>query len=376
MANPKSNKKPSPKPTSRTKRFLFFTGGTDSVFILDAMIKLLKKNRHDELVVLIVRQDNLGSGQEKDVERAIGVLISTLAEMNDHKNKGLMSRISVTILGVGFHVENKISVGVFDTDEMKSKTIELQVTQPESVWRKYMGGVVAQELALLGCVPSLLGHLGACKNTFYLGMCGSDFAAKSTAELKQVFDLMCKVAFSSSDRGGLAGELESIGFDSLSKSGHEKVQKAWIPTIEFPLANIKKQDVIAGLVENGRCNYAVDKAEDVLQYMATTPESIELAILGKAYHALRLMNNIPKDFTTFVEFVVTKKLSFTISGKPQNVEDTVISSVIQECSDEVMARGLGIRQTTTAIGQVPSRLKEGMERSGHDLTHFLPSLNE
>lgn len=325
----------------RTKRFLFFTGGSDSTLLLLQLFKLVKKNKKDELVVVLVANQWVRSGTESKIHEALGMLLGNLIDSGFAKNKDLMSRVSVLVMNQGTISQRTIDMnGVFD--DGSEHELSINVAQGNQDIAKYRTSISAQELVVMSATPSMVTYLGCCTNKFYIGACGSDIATRTTDKLKQIFNLSMEVLTVMGDSNDLELELKHAGLEPYGRTGGVYFNPSWIPTLEFPLQNLTKSDVIL-LLDKERCkNYVIDKAEDLLTHYSNA-DGFKMASITKVYHGYhQLYLGKTDNFPTLLEFIQQQKLTFTMNGEEFVVDEDEVASRIQAEMMTHVGRGLGV----------------------------------
>ncbi|MCY9861346.1 hypothetical protein OTK49_02295 [Vibrio coralliirubri] len=327
--------------TKRTKRFLFFTGGSDSALLLIQLIKLIKKFKKDELVIVLVANQWMRSGQDANIKQALGMIMGNLIDTSCAKNKDLMARISVLVMNQGTITQDTIDMNG-EGDDGQEYELSLNVTQANQDITKYRTAISAQELIVLSTTPSMVTYLGCCTNKFYIGACGSDIATRTTDKLKQIFNLSMEVMTMMGDSNELEHELKHAGYQPIGRTGGNYFDSNWIPTLEFPLQNLTKPDVIM-LLENERCqHYIIDKAEDLLTHYSNA-DGFKMASITKVYHGYRQQYlGKTKDFPSLLEFIQNQKLTFTQNGNEVLIDEDEVAARIQNEMMRHLGRGLGI----------------------------------
>lgn len=325
---------------NKTKRFLFFTYGSDSALILHYMLELLNKKKHDELVIVCVGSNTMRSGRNESLEKSFKAFVGSLIEKKAHLNKKLMNRISFALYDAQIDMSGVIRTeGETNTNERFELGINKISQDPN--FAKYMKTLCCQELVLLGVVPSLTAFLGACRNVFYMGVCGTDLASSKLDKIRQMFDLQMDIAFSNSNK--FENELIGAGIDTYGRSGGLSVRKEWIPTLEFPLEGMRKQDVIMMLDMLNITTYEIDKPEDLLQHYAAMDNS-KIYMLTKIYHDMKLLHNHPKDYPSLREFIQSEELKFTdVNGKAISIESDVLREILQNEFLNLLGRATGMQ---------------------------------
>lgn len=326
--------------SKKTKRFLFFTGGTDSVLILSMLLKLLTKNKSDELVVVLVANQGMASGQQEKVQRAIGMLVGNLIENNFHNNKGLMSRVSVMVIGQSFGTNPMEGSFNASSEDENGKRVEtsINIAQQNQEMRGLMKSICAQELVVLSSVPSLIGFLGTCSNKFYLGACGTDLATTSASKLKKIFDLNMEMMVQMNEENDLDVEMKKSGLESYGRTGGKYFNPDWVPTLHFPLRDLRKADVIMLLNMQEISNYVVDKAEDLIEYHSQQ-DGFELTALTKVYDKYNRMYRKAVGFPSFVEFIRKPSLDIVYKDEEIKVSEEEVAKDIQKEQMSTMSRG-------------------------------------
>ncbi|MCY9870382.1 hypothetical protein [Vibrio barjaei] len=316
------------KPIHKTKRFLFFTGGTDSVVLFTLLTKMLKSNPLDELVAIVVGSPFMRSGNAENIETAFGQLMANLVDQKIIDNKELHSRIS--LLHLNTHIFNEHTLeGQIQLHNSDIQNVSIKTAKPEDeTFTKTLRSAVLQETTVLSVVPTITPYLGACTNKFYLGACGSDIATENIAKLKKLFNLQFEIALQVADHSDLENELLDAGFDPFGRTGGITINKDWIPTLHTPLAALKKSDVMLLLHQYQITNYQVDKPECFFEYAAM--RSPQLSGLTKIYFEEEMRHDFPSNYPSIDDFMETQELRFSVGDKPVTISKKEINQKLQQ----------------------------------------------
>lgn len=310
------------------------------MLILWMLLQLLTKNKNDELVVVLVANQGMSSGQEEKVNRAIGMLTGNLIQNEFHSNKGLMSRVSVMVINQSYGTDP--ANGAFSVLAKDAKGTEvdtkLNIAQSNQEMRGLMKSICAQELVILSSVPSLIGFLGTCRNKFYLGACGTDLATTSASKLKKIFDLNMEIMIQMNEENDLDVEMKKSGLSTYSRTGGKYFNPDWVPTLHFPLRDLRKADVVMLLNTQGIYNYVVDKSEDLLEYHAQQ-DGFELTALTKIYDNYSRMYRGAINFPSFIEFIRTPSLDIVFDNKSVKVSEVEVTKQVQLEQMNTVGRG-------------------------------------
>ncbi|MEZ9708764.1 hypothetical protein AB4254_08835 [Vibrio breoganii] len=297
----------------RTKHFLFFTMGTDSALILDSLLKLISKRKKDELVIVCLDSKGLRSGHEDKIRGALESLISQLADKDYYLSKSLMSRIFFQRVRVDVLIQDKpIVVNALD-DRGRDMEMELHSVEHDKEFAPYLKMMCVQEPMIMATVPALIPYLGACENVFYLGACGSDLGTRITDRIRRLFELYFEIAAFQNDSTYLSGSLRSAGLPPYDRFMGKSIPKEYIPTIEFPLQNVRKSDVILQLREFGIQGYVIEKLEDAYSDVllsSGTDVAMELSI----YHGLKTKAYRKQQLSDLKNFLSSGELFFETKG--------------------------------------------------------------
>lgn len=316
----------------KTKRFLFFTGGSDSTLLLSLMLKLMVKNKTDELVILMYSSDQLASGQEAKLQQAFQILTANVVEGGYHKNKGLVNRISVLPINHNI-VNNQPTVDVTGkTKHGEEFELSFKTATHDKEFVPCVKSLAMQEVLLVSTIPQIVPYLGACKNIFYMGCCGTDIATRNTERLKLIFDTYFQAANFASESNAFEKELKKAGIPTYGRTGGVYMNPAWIPTLEFPLQDQQKKDIILMLEANKNTSYVIDKVENVVEHYSVKDPIVYAKT--SVYHQENMRLDYPEDFPSFGEFLTTGNLP----GK-----------TVEEVNEMVAAEGMGFMMRAFGI---------------------------
>ncbi|MGR5448650.1 hypothetical protein ACP3V3_02455 [Vibrio sp. PNB22_3_1] len=299
----------------KTKRHLFYTGGSDSTLLLASFIDLMNKNKEDELNVILIGNETLGSGQHDKIMRAVNLLLGCLLEKRKFDKNEVLDRIEVNIISTSLHKE-PIKASTTMDDEKRSITLGCAKTNPDM--RKFGRSFLAQEVILINQLPTLLQFLGSCRNKFYLGTCGGSYATSTIESLKQLFNLQFSIMTSHNEHSDLDQELIVAGLEALSARPQKCIPSEWLPSLHFPLAKLKKNDVLRALEAHKISSYAIDKTEDLITFFN---EKGEFAIqnYAKILHDIQLQCDDSGSLPDLVSFIRNEEVRFKINGKEQHM---------------------------------------------------------
>lgn len=342
----------------KTKHWVYFTGGTDSTLIVSTILRLMEKQDQDELVIVLVKHSNMGSGQAKRIEAALSYLAANLIDLN--LAESILKRVSIVAPAnetIGSANLQSKGINVSKGDQVVSLPL-LEIDTKDQVMLKT--GVSIQESLVLASAALLVPYLGKCKNTFYIGLCSSDSSIPSVSHLCDYF----------SETFAIIGQANS------------DIKKEWLPTLEVPLERMRKSDIIYNLEVLGCRNFAVDKSEDLLMHYAMNdPQHLanermfskndsdtdkgslehlmksllavnkqnggEHEITGKlkAYHSVYLTLGYPEEFTSFSEYAVTGKLEYKKDNEVHVVPESLIEPLREGDAQKQALRKLGLSYT-------------------------------
>lgn len=304
----------------KTKRFLFFTGGSDSTLILRNILKLISGfTSTDELVVLMYASDSLRSGQQEKLEKSIEVLSRVLSEMGLCDNENLMKRVSVLVVKSEIlTTPNDSMVCELEREDGSLEKFKIKHASHDHKFLPYVKSLFMQESLLISTIPQVVPYLGACKNVFYMGCCGTDIATRNTARLKEVFDTTFACMTAQKESNSLDLEMIKAGIPSMGRAGGNYLNPDWIPTLEFPLQDLQKKDVLL-LLENEKCqSYIVEKVENLVEHYSVKDPVVYAKT--QVYHKAFSEAGYPEEFPTYDEFLTTG----TLPGKtPEEVNELV-----------------------------------------------------
>lgn len=326
----------------KTKRFLFFTGGTDSVLILHYLLLLMSKNKKDELVIVMVANSSMKSGKEGAIQEAVKHFVGNIVEKRLHCNKSIVDRISILLVNQSIESGDGSPIGFQGvTNDNIEFNFGIKLAEHDREFVKIIGSLVCQEIIILSSVPSIIPYLGSCKNTFYLGSCGSDVATRSTHQLRELFNLYFKIANMTSDSNSLEKELVKSGFKSYGRFEAKFINPDWIPTLEFPLQDLRKQDVVMLLDYEKLTSFEVAKPENLIEHFAADKGS-EMYLMTKVYHYFKMSYGHPDDYPSLIDFIRTGSLRFKINDEETFISENQISEKIQEESINLIRRAFRI----------------------------------
>lgn len=342
----------------KTKHWVYFTGGTDSTLIVSSILRIMENQAQDELVIVLVKHSNMGSGQPQRIEAALSYLAANLIDLN--VSESILKRVSIVAPAnetIGSANVQSKGINVSKGDQVVSLPL-LEIDTKDQVTLKT--GVSIQESLVLASAGLLTPYLGKCKNTFYIGLCSSDSSIPSVNSLCDYF----------SESFAIIGEANS------------DLKKEWLPTLEVPLERMRKSDIIYNLEVLGCRNFAVDKSEDLLMHYAMNdPQHLanermfskndsdtdkgslehlmnsflavnkqnggEHEITGKlkAYHSAYLTLGYPEEFTSFSEYAVTGKLEYKKDNEMQAVPESLIDPIKEGDAHKQAMRKLGLSYT-------------------------------
>lgn len=325
----------------KTKHWLFWTGGSDSALILHYLIELMKrdKTKKDEVVCVMIANSSLASGQQNEIEKAFKAYVGSLVEHDVNVNKQLLKRFSVCVVEQSVQHSGTTTVQGMDNKEREFE-FELGFAKPDENFSKYGKLFAAQEVVLISAIPSLIPLLGACRNKFMIGSNGSDVANRNNDKLRQLFNLQLEIALSCSIPSDLEKTMKEAGLKPYGRNGDLEFPKEFIPTLSFPLENIRKADVVLMLDSLKLTSYEMQKSNDLLEHYAMVNGST-LYVMTAVYHHFKLFYNHPDDFPSLHDFVKSEALQFTKNGKPYKVEDGLIQIEMQKQMMNLLGRGLG-----------------------------------
>ncbi|MGR5347417.1 hypothetical protein [Vibrio mediterranei] len=326
--------------TTKTKRFLYYTGGADSTLLLYYLIQLLKKNPQDQLVVVAVANPTMRSGQEDNINQAINLLCSMLVEQQFDKDASLLNRISVQIFSQTVALQEPITIKDVETPRGEKGTITLKPAKPnDHAFLSRVKSMVMQEVTVLSSVPHLIPYLSSSANAVYLGCCSSDLANESLQKIRQHFDLTFEIALQMNQHSSLEKELMAAGLEPYGRRGGVYMEPEWMPTLNTPLASMTKMDVIMQLHHLGLTSFVIDKPEDLLGYYSMKSGG-DMMIATKVYHRISMLYGHPEDMTSYKEFLATDSVSFTKDGETVTVSPQTIGQMAQEEAMNLMMRGM------------------------------------
>ncbi|EGQ9286363.1 hypothetical protein F7U66_10955 [Vibrio parahaemolyticus] len=320
----------------RTRRFCFFTGGTDSTLVLEQQLNIITKKEEDDIVVVTVLSSFMRSGQLESFQEAMRSLIGTLLGKFDTTFEEMSSRIKIlpietcNIVNEGIQTEAKGSDG-------RTFSINLETAEPDPNFRPFIKQMIMQEPILLSAVPGLIPFLCNGKNKFYLGTCGSDLAANNVEKYKLIFDTLIESMVLLPRNFDLDKELIESGFKPLNRYGQGEFPNHALPTLHFPLISLKKQDVITMLIHSNSRNFVAQKNEHLLSYYGVESGG-ELEIYTGAYHKINAYYNYNRTLTSLTDFIRSGKLSLTIDDKKIDVPEEHVQLLLDEQRTALMAK--------------------------------------
>lgn len=289
------------KKTNKTKRFLFFTGGTDSVLLLNMIVKLLKANKEDELVIVLVSNSHLTSGQESNIQKAIEMLTANLISDEYHKDPQLINRISVLVPTMGIHNFGELGACAISENKKEEKiTLKEAKHDPEII--QLRSCLALQEVTILASLPTISLYLGCCKNVIYIGACGTDIGTQQLDKLTQYFNLFYSIGLSPQATTPLIDELEENNIENFRRLGNKKFKEEWIPTLEAPLKGMRKQDVVMALTMLKNRFHCVDKAENLSEHYSMDKDQM-VGYYTSVYHDLTKEHNYPENAPSLFQFI-------------------------------------------------------------------------
>ncbi|WP_318493366.1 hypothetical protein [Photobacterium leiognathi] len=318
--------------TEKTKRFLFFTGGTDSVLLLNMITKLLKHKLEDELVVVMVSNPNLTSGQESNIQKAIEMLSANLISDEIHNDQQLINRISLLIPSMGIQNFGEINIAATSNKQEQQK-LTLPEAKHDAEFIQYRSCLALQEVTILGTLPQISLYLGCCKNVVYIGACGTDIGTQQTDKLTQFFDLFYNIGLSPQQTTPLLDELEDNNIETFRRQGDKKFKKEWAPTLEAPLKGMRKQDVVMALTMLKNSYHTIDKAENLCEHYSTDKDQM-IGYYTSIYHDLIKLYNYPENAPSLFQFIKEDQGQFG----DVLVDSTTIAELAKEKKIELLMR--------------------------------------
>ncbi len=335
----------------KTRRFLFYTGGTDSTLILRLLLELASKNKNDEIVLVLAQSETLRSGQEDRTHKAMGSIISKLIEpSNSPAMRAALKRVSVLVIGSKFITNPKdgaLNCNAVD-HEGKEHQVDLPITQVNQEMRSLIKTLSLQELTLLGLSPQFTGFWGSCTNKFYIGICGSDLAARSIDKLLKIWNLNLEVMLDATSQNDLDGELKKAKCESYGRTGGKYFPKEWLPSLHFPLAGLKKVDVITMLKHYKIDDYQIDKPEHLLEYYSNSG-MFELTCFTAVYDEFAKQFGNHEGFPSLVDFIRNPEIKVTVNGEQVVIDEAKIKESIEAAQLGMMGRAMG-------MGSLPDEL--------------------
>ncbi len=319
----------------RTKRFLFYTGGTDSTLLFSMMLDLLDKNHEDELILLVVYNESMRSGQEAKTQRAlkyIGRMLITSMDLTER----VIDRVSFLVCSQGFPTLNE---PLQFNGNVDGNDISLTVKHAESdeSAQAYVRSWSAQEVILTSVIPTLLRYFGACRNVIYMGCAGSDPATINCEKLKEIVRLQFEVMTNMAAPSLLENELAEAGLGSYSSNYDRRCLPEYVPVIEFPLMNMGKGRIIAELERRKVTQFVVEKLEHVAgHHMMSDPADTMMKLA--VYDEIRRQLDYPADFPGFGEFKLDSSLEVTVSGKKMTVGPDKYEKIMQQAQMDLIER--------------------------------------
>ena len=330
---------------AKTQRFLFYTGGTDSSLLLHYLTQLLIVNKNDNLVIVIVFNDKLGSSQGEKIPKALNQLISSFFSNDILNSSSVFDRISTLVIQENTIQSENLLFSYEEKKEKKQVSIKYAQQMPEMA--KYSKSICGQELILLATIPSLATYLRCCKNKFYIGSCGSDLASNTLSQLHQIFNLYTDVLFGNNKESDLDIELSRSNLTPFSRNNAVYFNKDWIPTLNFPLSVLRKADVLMLLSHADIHNFIVDKPEDLLEFYSQA-DNFELINLTSAYHALISEHTGEDNLTSLISFIKTNQIQYTVNGEIKHIDSDLIENSINEAKLKFYSRAFGLNHDIVA----------------------------
>ncbi|PSV00983.1 hypothetical protein [Photobacterium kishitanii] len=293
----------------KQKRFIFFTGGTDSTLILHFLLELIQKRKEDELVIVIIA-GVIRSGTNDKIINSLKLAANNIITKNLSGKKDVLDRISIALINTELHSNEEFEITAKGSNN-KSYNLSLNRVSHDPVVIPTLKSLVLQELTLMSSLPLLTQFLGSCKNTFYVGACGTDLATQSADKLTQYIKLFYEIAMLSSNGDNLSAELALEGIPSFSRNNTAVFNPEWIPTLEMPLRMMRKQDVVMALISLKNTSFDVDKKENLVEHYSMEGKLDEMLQNHiSLYHDIRVKHGYPDDYPSLLNFIRSKELRF------------------------------------------------------------------
>ncbi|WP_199438562.1 hypothetical protein [Vibrio owensii] len=328
----------------KTRRFCFYTGGTDSTLILELNLQLLLKCPNDDIVIVLVISDILRSGQQEATENAIRMMIGTIldthaADSDEVINHAeIFDRVSILPINTCSPMQTNVDTTAVDQSG-KKHSVQIQSVQADPKMLGFMKQLVTQESILMSAIPAIMMFLCDGHNKIFMGTCGSDIAANNVDKLKAQFDTMLDCMFMLNNNFDLEDELLEHGLKPINRFGQRGFPKYAKPTLHFPLICLKKQDVITSLIHGKSKNFIVDKPEQLMSYYGLTNQ-MEVQTLTAVYHKFHALHDYDSTFTTLSDFIRTNTLSVGTGENVKHVSAELIEQAIKEEKIKVLAMAM------------------------------------